>query len=96
MSRALLIGRRGFRRRRLGVARGRLRIGQAELARLRCLLRQLLLDCVPQRDPTALGTRHRTLDQDEAALDIVDPTPQTVDALMKLDLAAGVDVEIKL
>ena len=29
-------------------------------------------------------------------LDIVDPTPQTVDALMKLDLSAGVDVEIKL
>ena len=29
-------------------------------------------------------------------LDIVDPTPQTVDALMKLDLAAGVDIEIKL
>jgi len=29
-------------------------------------------------------------------LDIVDPTPQTVDALMKLDLASGVDVEIKL
>ena len=29
-------------------------------------------------------------------LDIVDPTPQTLDALMKLDLAAGVDVEIKL
>ena len=29
-------------------------------------------------------------------LDIIDSTPQTVDALMKLDLAAGVDVEIKL
>jgi small subunit ribosomal protein S10 len=29
-------------------------------------------------------------------IDIVDPTPQTIDALMKLDLAAGVDVEIKL
>jgi len=29
-------------------------------------------------------------------LDIYDPTPQTVDALMKLELAAGVDVEIKL
>ncbi len=29
-------------------------------------------------------------------LDIVDPTPQTVDALMKLDLSAGVDVEIRL
>ncbi|MGQ9921750.1 MAG: 30S ribosomal protein S10 [Desulfobacca sp.] len=29
-------------------------------------------------------------------LDILEPTQQTVDALMKLDLAAGVDVEIKL
>jgi small subunit ribosomal protein S10 len=29
-------------------------------------------------------------------LDIVDPTPQTVDALMKLDLSSGVGIEIKL
>jgi small subunit ribosomal protein S10 len=29
-------------------------------------------------------------------VDILDPTAQTVDALMKLELAAGVDVEIKL
>ncbi len=29
-------------------------------------------------------------------LDILDPTQQTVDALMKLDLASGIDVEIKL
>src|ERR1700733_9975965 len=29
-------------------------------------------------------------------LDIVDPNDKTVDALMKLDLAAGVDVQIKL
>ena len=29
-------------------------------------------------------------------LDIVNPTPQTIDALMKLDLAAGVDVDIKI
>ncbi|MBF0399590.1 MAG: 30S ribosomal protein S10 [Magnetococcales bacterium] len=29
-------------------------------------------------------------------IDIINPTPQTVDALMKLDLAAGVNVEIKL
>jgi small subunit ribosomal protein S10 len=27
---------------------------------------------------------------------IIDPTPQTVDALMKLDLASGVEVDIKL
>jgi ribosomal protein S10 len=29
-------------------------------------------------------------------LDIIDPTDKTVDSLMKLDLAAGVDVQIKL
>ena len=29
-------------------------------------------------------------------MDIEDPTDKTVDALMKLDLAAGVDVQIKL
>ncbi len=29
-------------------------------------------------------------------LDILDPKQQTIDALMKLDLASGVDVEIKL
>ena len=28
-------------------------------------------------------------------VDIIDPTQQTVDSLMKLDLSAGVDVEIK-
>ena len=44
-----------------------------------------------QEEPRAVEIRtHKRL------LDIVDPTPQTVDALMKLDLAAGVDVEIKL
>jgi small subunit ribosomal protein S10 len=29
-------------------------------------------------------------------IDIKEPTPRTVDALMKLDLPAGVDIEIKL
>ncbi len=29
-------------------------------------------------------------------MDIIEPTDKTVDALMKLDLASGVDVEIKL
>src|SRR5689334_19726990 len=29
-------------------------------------------------------------------MDIIEPTDKTVDALMKLDLAAGVDVQIKL
>jgi len=29
-------------------------------------------------------------------VDILEPTPQTIDALMKLNLSAGVDIEIKL
>ncbi len=29
-------------------------------------------------------------------LEILEPTPQTVNALMKLDLSGGVDIEIKL
>lgn len=29
-------------------------------------------------------------------LDIVEPTPQTIDALSKIDLAAGVEVEIRV
>ena len=29
-------------------------------------------------------------------IDILEPTPQTVEALMKLDLASGVDIEIKI
>lgn len=29
-------------------------------------------------------------------IDILDPAPQTVDALMQIDLPAGVDIEIKL
>jgi small subunit ribosomal protein S10 len=41
------------------------------------------------RDQYELRTHKRLMD-------IVDPTDKTVDALMKLDLAAGVDVQIKL
>ena len=41
------------------------------------------------RDQYELRTHKRLLD-------IIEPTDKTVDALMKLDLAAGVDVQIKL
>lgn len=41
------------------------------------------------RDQYELRTHKRMLD-------IVDPTDKTVDALMKLDLAAGVDVQLEL
>src|SRR5580704_8603279 len=67
MSRPLVRGR--LRRRGLRLI-GRRGVRQAELARLRRILRQRLLDCVAQRDPAALGARHRALDQDEAAFDV--------------------------
>jgi small subunit ribosomal protein S10 len=41
------------------------------------------------RDQYELSTHKRLMD-------IIEPTDKTVDALMKLDLAAGVDVQIKL
>ena len=41
------------------------------------------------RDQMEIRTHQRLMD-------IIDPTDKTVDALMKLDLPAGVDVEIKL
>ncbi len=41
------------------------------------------------RDQYELRTHKRMMD-------IIDPSDKTVDALMKLDLAAGVDVQIKL
>ena len=41
------------------------------------------------RDQLEIRTHNRLLD-------IIDPTPQTVDALMKLDLSPGVEVDIKI
>ena len=41
------------------------------------------------RDQFEIRTHNRLLD-------MIDPTPQTVDALMKLDLSAGVEVDIKI
>ncbi|NSW57490.1 MAG: 30S ribosomal protein S10 [Armatimonadetes bacterium] len=50
--------------------------------------------------PTALGRSSRTMEHFEMRVhkrlvDILDSTARTVDALMKLDLPAGVDVSIK-
>ena len=48
----------------------------------------------PQMDKRSMETfeirTHKRL------IDILEPTPKTVDALMRLDLPAGVDIEIKL
>ena len=41
------------------------------------------------RDQLEIRTHNRLLD-------IIDPTTQTIDALMKLDLSAGVEVDIKI
>jgi small subunit ribosomal protein S10 len=53
-----------------------------------CVLRSPHVD-KKSREQFELRTHKRLID-------ILEPTQQTVDALMKLDLAAGVDVEIKL
>jgi small subunit ribosomal protein S10 len=39
---------------------------------------------------------HFELRTHKRLIDILEPTPKTVDALMHLDLPAGVDIEIKL
>jgi small subunit ribosomal protein S10 len=39
---------------------------------------------------------HFELRTHKRVMEILEPTPQTIDALMKLDLASGVDVQIKL
>jgi small subunit ribosomal protein S10 len=52
-----------------------------------CVLRSPLGD-KKSREQFEIRTHKRLLD-------ILDPTQQTLDALMKLDLSAGVDVEIK-
>src|SRR6266540_6465590 len=71
MSRTPLVGGFAFfGGRGLGFAGGGCRLRQAEFARLGGILRQLLLHRVAQRDPAALGARHRAFDQDEAALDV--------------------------
>ncbi|MGD8237359.1 MAG: 30S ribosomal protein S10 [Armatimonadota bacterium] len=51
--------------------------------------------------PTALGRSSRTMEHYEIRthkrfIDILDSTPRTVDALMRLDLPGGVDISIKL
>ena len=53
-----------------------------------CVLRSPHVD-KKSREQFEIRTHNRILD-------IVEPTQQTVDALMKLDLSPGVDVEIKL
>ena len=48
---------------------------------------------------TVLRSPHidkKSREQFKRLIDIIEPTPQTVEALMKLDLASGVDVEIKI
>jgi small subunit ribosomal protein S10 len=50
--------------------------------------------------PTALGRSSRTMEHFEMRthrrlIDILDSTPRTVDALMRLDLPGGVDIAIK-
>ncbi len=51
--------------------------------------------------PTALGRSSRTMEHFEIRthkrlIDVIDPDARTVDALSRLDLPGGVDIEVKL
>ena len=53
--------------------------------------KERVIDLIDKKSREQFETRtHKRL------IDIIEPTPQTVEALMKLDLASGVDVEIKI
>ena len=45
---------------------------------------------------TVIRSPHKDKDSRERLIDILDPSAGTVDSLMRLDLPAGVDIEIKL
>jgi small subunit ribosomal protein S10 len=66
-----------------------------------CVLRSPHVD-KKSREQFEMRTHRRLLDileptqQTIELLDILEPTQQTIDSLMKLELSAGVDVEIKL
>jgi len=53
-----------------------------------CVLRSPFVD-KKSREHFEIRTHKRLID-------IIDPAPQTIDALMQLDLPAGVDIEIKV
>ena len=54
--------------------------------------------CLPSKSPHVNKTARDQFEvrTHKRIVDIVEPTDKTVDALMRLDLAAGVDVEIKV
>lgn len=64
----------------------------------------VLFHCLPKNIFTILRSPHVNKDSREQfemrthkrLIDILEPTSKTVDALMRLDLPAGVDIEIKL
>ena len=61
---------------------------------LPCRMERYTLLASPHKDKDARDQFE--LRTHKRLLDIVDPTDKTVDALMKLELAAGVDVQIRL
>jgi len=64
--------------------------------RLKAYDHRLLDQSVREIVDTVRRTGGRVAGPIPLPIDILEPTQQTIDALGKLDLAAGVDVEIKL
>ena len=65
-------------------------------ARFRCRRRSSATTCCARRTSNKTSRDQFEIRTHLRLMDIIDPTDKTVDQLMKLDLPAGVDVEIKL
>ncbi|GAA3026991.1 hypothetical protein GCM10020229_42920 [Kitasatospora albolonga] len=65
-------------------------------ARCRCPLRRTFTASSARPHKYKDSREHFEMRTHKRLIDILDPTPKTVDSLMRLDLPAGVDIEIKL
>ena len=72
------------------------RSGAVVRARCRCRRRSSATTCSARRTSNKTSRDQFEIRTHLRLMDIIDPTDKTVDQLMKLDLPAGVDVEIKL
>ncbi len=67
------------------------------VSRTGCARREKNVYCVIRSPHKYKDSReHFEMRTHKRLIDILDPTPKTVDSLMRLDLPAGVDIEIKL
>ena len=68
----------------------------AQLVQFHCLQKDRYIQLFVRLTNIKILANNFEMRTHKRLIDIVNPTPKTVDALMKLDLPSGVDIEIKL